>query len=1153
MPRDAFTGVGAVDVFDTTPIIIGVILDPETGEVIFDPTTFDPVTDEIGADVLQAIIDAIEYQRAAGLASPEAVPYALDGVAYVSNGVSQATTVYGGDGEDLFNVYHNKGTLRLEGEADNDEFIVRAFVTIQLPDSETVEEQADTEINGGGGEDTINYAINAPVSIDGGAGFDKVVVLGTPFNDSFVVSEEGIFGAGLNVKFVGIENAELDTLEGDDNIYIQGTSRDIVTTVIGGLGDDVVNVMGDVINPIVSNDLLGRSGVITHDMSSEDAGFNVGVNGVAVNIQSEGDSIVDISPTGEPLRVTEDGLIASYFISLVAPDATDLSANPVYLTVSAGVASTTDRSTKDGAIPGASILVSVNGGAFTNAVVLTFDDVSASDTFEIRVMAIDDDAEEGQRVALVSHSINSGDAYYDDQPILDIFVDVVDNDRPGLDIRQLDDAGDPDTATEVLEGANGFEDYYTVALTRAPTAEVTVTLQPDLDENSQAQVTAVSDSTGQAQLTFNAGNWDTPQLVRVTAVEDGVDGTEFTDITHAVSGSVYSSIPANAYQTLEVKVYDDETPGAIIQQSGGSTVVVDGGATDSYRMRLTAMPTEDVTITLFTDMQTSLSVAGGFDHSNETGEDENGAATGVFEYSFVFDDDNWDEWVEIVVTANSAEPGSSDPIKAFPPQDQNLGQLRGPLIIEGGVSAAGATRALVAPLMLPGEVNDESEQITSSVDEGDDVDTLNIFHTDNSDQDTGDLYYRSVDDQGNPIANVGLALTGFEMSGDKVVVEGTSEAPVDVYYGGGITLNGFETTEILLGWGDETLDIADTGDADEKAGSNGDDPVMITAVHGGGGSDTINISGRGDGPLVVYGDTSENGVRYSHTQDVSVEDENGEFRLVGSIHGSYFNNPGDDTIDATLMPRQDDGFVGIIIYGGAGNDTITGSQDNDHLAGGLGEDTVTGGVDAVIAPNPDLVRDGSDHIYGDSQFNIDLALFNQDQRDRFDTATELDEINAMFEVVTTGAGNGDTINGGSGADVIFGDHGVIGQVDGTRRIESTGAMVSLQTVNIDDGGVDTIHGDRDNDFIFGGVAGDTIYGDLGSDLVFGAHGTVVGDVDASVIGAIDGAGVQNPNAVFTYTSERGPRRQWPDRADRGGHRSALHRAAGAKWRRHAHI
>src|SRR4029450_391241 len=139
-------------------------------------------------------------------------------------------TVFGGASADTFNVYHNKGTLRLEGEAGNDQFVVRAFVTLDLT------KQGDTEVNGGEGTDTINYAINAPVSIDGGAGFDRVVVLGTPFNDNFVVTSNGIFGAGLNVTFANVESAELDTLEGNDTIYVLGTSPDVVTTGSGGLG-----------------------------------------------------------------------------------------------------------------------------------------------------------------------------------------------------------------------------------------------------------------------------------------------------------------------------------------------------------------------------------------------------------------------------------------------------------------------------------------------------------------------------------------------------------------------------------------------------------------------------------------------------------------------------------------------------------------------------------------------------------------------------------------------------------------------------------------------------------------------------------------------------------------------------------------------------
>ena len=1065
-PRDKDAGLVGDDVFATTTVIIGLIRDPVTNAVIFNPTSFDPVTDVLS----QATIDAIN----AALAHQAALGRALNGIAYVSAGVSYATTVFGGNGADTFNVYHNIGTLRLEGEADNDIFTVRAFVTVDLS------VQGDTEVKGGDGNDTINYAINAPVSIDGGAGFDKVVVLGTPFNDSFVVTSEGIFGAGLNVKFTNVESAELDALEGNDTIYILGTSEDIVTTVIGGLGNDTINVMGDVTKPIISNDLLGRSGVINHGLSSDDKSFEVGVNGVAVNVLSaSGDSLINITPTGEPLLVAEGGTLASYFISLVGPNAMALATNPVYLTVSAGVASGTDRS-----IGGAGILIRIKGGggAFTNAVVLTFDGSTAGTVFEIEVMAADDGAAEGPRVALISHSINSANLAYDGLPMIDIFVNVVDNDQPGLDLRATD------SSTQVLEGVNGFTDSYSVALTMAPRIgeTVTVTLLTD------AQVTV-----DHATLSFNHDNWMTAQTVVVTAVSnDGLDGIKTSKITHAIStnGGAYSGVPSADYAKLKVTVYDEQTPGAIVQQTGGSTIVVDGGSNDSYRVRLTAAPTANVTLTLRTDTQTFLSAAGlaSLDVSG---------ALGYFEYSYTFTTSNWNQWVVIDVSANPGYKGTNDKVKAFETRDQNLDQIRGPLIIEGGVGA-GVDRGYAPPVLLPGETNSVSEKDNSLVtNESGDIDSLNVFHTDNSNADVGDLSYRTqvtFDSVVRAIANPGLALTGFEMGTDVKVEEGTALLPVNKYYGGGITYNGFETVEVLLGYGNEILTVNDTADRDEKA-ATAVDPATITAIHGGGGNDTITITNRGNGPLVVYGDTSEDGVRYN----------NG--KAAASVNGTSFSKPGNDIINASGMAVQGDAFVGVVIFGGAGNDTLTGSQGDDHLAGGSGDDTING-------------QAGNDHIYGDSAFNVNFMLFARDQIRRFDTATQLADINAMFTVVTTGAGGTDTLNGGTGNDVIFGDHGIINQVDGTRRIESTGGMIGLQTTNTVSGGGDTIHGNEGNDFIFGGAANDTIYGDLGRDLIFGDYGSVVRRVagnlvDASKIGEKDGAGVQNPNAVFTYTSD----------------------------------
>src|SRR4029079_16220497 len=97
----------------------------------------------------------------------------------------------------------------------------------------------------------------------------------------------------------------------------------------------------------------------------------------------------------------------------------------------------------------------------------------------------------------------------------------------------------------------------------------------------------------------------------------------------------------------------------------------------------------------------------------------------------------------------------------------------------------------------------------------------------------------------------GLPLTGFRMGGGVTANQGTTANPDFLYFGGGITYNGLEIVDILLGKGNATLRIDDTGDRDEKAGAS-PDPATITMVQGGCGDDTIIANNRGHGPLVIY-------------------------------------------------------------------------------------------------------------------------------------------------------------------------------------------------------------------------------------------------------------------------------------------------------------
>src|SRR5439155_23281709 len=125
---------------------------------------------------------------------------------WLSAGASQPLVAKGGAGDDEFTVCSNQATLRLEGEDDNDLFVVRAFALAEIYDITTgtlgvcatnvkspncqikwinAEDQiamprltsgfstaAESDIRTGAGNNQVMYNVNAPVSIDGGNGFD---------------------------------------------------------------------------------------------------------------------------------------------------------------------------------------------------------------------------------------------------------------------------------------------------------------------------------------------------------------------------------------------------------------------------------------------------------------------------------------------------------------------------------------------------------------------------------------------------------------------------------------------------------------------------------------------------------------------------------------------------------------------------------------------------------------------------------------------------------------------------------------------------------------------------------------------------------------------------------------------------------------------
>ena len=183
------------------------------------------------------------------------------------------------------------------------------------------------------------------MSINGGAGFDTVIAIGTEEADAFVITDEGIFGAGLNIRVDGVEEAiEVDGLEGDDTFFLLSTRAQVLTTVIGGLGSDTFVMTGDVTKRVVSADLEGRAGVINHGVESGDAAYDgLLVEGIGLNVSDAKSGAVVITPTSGDTVVAEGGFADEYDVSMAELWA-DLTSVPVaYITVSAAKSSASDK------------------------------------------------------------------------------------------------------------------------------------------------------------------------------------------------------------------------------------------------------------------------------------------------------------------------------------------------------------------------------------------------------------------------------------------------------------------------------------------------------------------------------------------------------------------------------------------------------------------------------------------------------------------------------------------------------------------------------------------------------------------------------------------------------------------------------------------
>ena len=564
---------------------------------------------------------------------------------------------------------------------------------------------------------------------------------------------------------------------------------------------------GDVTEPIVSLDLEGRSGVINHTVTSDDdpaydgllaAGRAASMSPTRADRRDRRRAVGRRHHGGSRAGAAWDD---SYTIRLASVPA---GSAPVYVNVSAA---RTTQEEEDGTPAGDSLLISADGIHFSRYLTLTLTDTSAA---TIYVKAVDDTRIEGERIYAISHSSQSADSTFNHVAIKNVRVTVVDNDKPEVIVRGTGHAD------QVLEGnaTTGITDTYTVQLGREITSG-TVTVS--IETNGQVAVSSLDSRFDAATntLTFDSTNWNDAVLMTVAAVDDAVaENAMVSGIQHTATGGYASA-------RFDVQVVDNDSAGLLIDQSGGTTLVVaddlatagDEATTDTYTVRLTKEPAGDVTVQMVPDGLTTTSPS-----------------------TLTFTVDNW--WIAQTVTVSAAEPQPAlpeQPLKTFAIQPHVVNTIAGPLFIEGYVDAT-ADRSIKMAIMLPGETDVALPVIGGSVSEDTLVDTLNV-HNDSSASDDIGVMDRGLWFDGDAATSTNIS--GLGLSGD--VTFSTDYFPDGAKtFAGGITYRNVEVAEVLLGQGDDSFTIHDTLTTTADHGG-------ITVVHGGGNTsatagDTLTVT-----------------------------------------------------------------------------------------------------------------------------------------------------------------------------------------------------------------------------------------------------------------------------------------------------------------------
>jgi Ca2+-binding RTX toxin-like protein len=258
----------------------------------------------------------------------------------------------------------------------------------------------------------------------------------------------------------------------------------------------------------------------------------------------------------------------------------------------------------------------------------------------------------------------------------------------------------------------------------------------------------------------------------------------------------------------------------------------------------------------------------------------------------------------------------------------------------------------------------------------------------------------------------------------------------------------------------------------------------------------------GIGLLDTFGDSLDNNVVISRNAAGQILINGGAVQVLGGTptvaNTSVIQMFGLGGNDVITLNETNGALPAAHIFGGAGNDTITGGSGGDQLFGESGNDTILGrgGNDLIFggAGNDTLTGgDGDDQIFG--QGGNDRMIWNPgDDTDLFEGGAGLDtaEVNGgngteHFTVTANGSRvRFDRVDPAPfSLDLGTTENLVVNMNGGDDTFSATGNLSPLISITVDGGaGNDTILGGNGADTLRGGDGNDFIDGNQGNDTAF---------------------------------------------------------------------